>query len=115
RTQVQVEPLTAETADRAAFDRSQDRDAIQHNGRRDAGGRPVVDRSRAREELRNRLDPFEPAYRHGSVLAEDARYRNAEWQDVEPHARRTWEEQHEGSWEQFKDAVRHAWEKVSGR
>jgi uncharacterized protein (TIGR02271 family) len=59
-------------------------------------------------------DDFEPAYRYGSALARDERYRNAEWTDVEPHARREWERENAGTWEQFKDAVRGAWQKVSG-
>jgi hypothetical protein len=62
----------------------------------------------------DRVDEEGPAYRYGAALARDERYRGASWEDVEPHARRDWDE-HAGGWEQFKDAVRAAWEKVSGR
>ena len=55
-----------------------------------------------------------PAHRYGERLARDERYRGASWEDVEPHARREWDEDG-GSWEQIKDAVRGAWQKVSGR
>jgi uncharacterized protein (TIGR02271 family) len=62
-----------------------------------------------------RFERYEPAYRYGSALGADERYRQAEWTDVEPQARRAWEERNAGTWEEFKDAVRHAWEKVTGR
>jgi len=68
----------------------------------------------AGEPVESQPDEFEPAYRYGSALARDKRYRNAEWTDVEPHARSEWERENAGSWEQFKDAVRGAWQKVSG-
>jgi hypothetical protein len=44
------------------------------------------------------------AYRYGYVLATDPRY-----------AGRDWEARHQGSWEEFKDAVLYAWEHVHGR
>lgn len=53
-----------------------------------------------------------PAYRYGYDLATDSRYRDYEWEDVESEAHRRWEERGEGSWEEFKDAVRHGWEQV---
>lgn len=55
-----------------------------------------------------------PAYRFGYDLAGDDRY-NSDWATVEPEARRRWEERNAGTWEQFKDSVRHAWERVTGR
>jgi uncharacterized protein (TIGR02271 family) len=57
----------------------------------------------------------DPAYLYGADLARDERYRHAEWSEIEPHARRQWEARNGGTWEQFKDAVRTAWDKVSGR
>jgi uncharacterized protein (TIGR02271 family) len=62
----------------------------------------------------NRADEEQPAYRYGAALARDERYRGASWDDVEPQARRDWDET-AGGWEQFRDAVRAAWQKVSGR
>jgi len=53
---------------------------------------------------------YMPAYRYGHMLATDPRYTDVtDWRDLEEPARRSWEEQHQGTWEQFKDAVRHAW------
>lgn len=58
---------------------------------------------------------YVPAYRYGYTMATDQRYRGRDWTVLEPEARRTWEEQHSGTWEQFKDAIRYAWDKVRGR
>lgn len=60
-------------------------------------------------------DP-DSAARYGAALARDDRYRGARWSDIEPHARREWETvENAGPWEQIKDAVRGAWQKVSGQ
>jgi len=59
------------------------------------------------------FDQYTPAYRYGYNLANDTRYQG-EWTTVEPEARRHWEEKNQGTWEDFKDAVHHAWEKVRG-
>ncbi|HKU25795.1 MAG TPA: hypothetical protein VJQ54_10015 [Candidatus Sulfotelmatobacter sp.] len=58
---------------------------------------------------------YEPAYRYGYSLATDPRYRDSEWDVVEPEARRGWTQQGRGAWEEFKDAVRGAWDRVRGR
>lgn len=52
-----------------------------------------------------------PAYRYGYDLASDEQYRDREWQDVAPEARRTWEagDHFPGAWEEFEAAVEHAW------
>lgn len=50
-----------------------------------------------------------PAYRFGYDLATNERYRNSDWSTVEPEARAYWEERHPGTWNDFKDAVHHAW------
>jgi len=56
-----------------------------------------------------------PAYRYGYTLATDKRYMDRDWTVLEPEARRTWEERHAGTWEQFKDSIRYARDKVLGR
>jgi uncharacterized protein (TIGR02271 family) len=61
------------------------------------------------------FEDYEPAYRYGGDLAADDRFRNAEWSEVEGHARAGWEEQNLGAWDQFKDAIHGAWEKVTRR
>lgn len=58
------------------------------------------------------FDTYAPAYRYGYSLRDDNRYQHREWADIEPDVRRSWEESHQGSWEQFKDAVRHGWERT---
>jgi hypothetical protein len=56
---------------------------------------------------------YEPAYRYGYTLAADPRYRDREWDVIEPEARRGWTDQ--GRWEEFKDAVRRSWDRVRGQ
>jgi uncharacterized protein (TIGR02271 family) len=61
-------------------------------------------------------EDYQPAYRYGSSLANDERYRNRSWTDIETDARRDWETRNPGSaWDRFKAAVRHGWERVTGR
>jgi hypothetical protein len=62
--------------------------------------------------------PYEhwaPAYQYGYSLASDSRYHNRDWSTIETDARRDWEQQHRGTWEQMKDAIRYAWDKARGR
>jgi stress response protein YsnF/uncharacterized membrane protein len=60
-------------------------------------------------------DTYVPAYRYGYTLATDKRYSNRDWDVFESEARRDWEQNHPGTWERFKTAVRHGWDKVRGR
>ena len=55
-----------------------------------------------------------PAYRYGWDMAADQRYAG-DWSAVEPQLRRDWEARHQGPWEQFKDAVRYAWDRARGK
>jgi uncharacterized protein (TIGR02271 family) len=57
----------------------------------------------------------EPAYRYGYTLATDPRYAGKDWTAFEPEVRREWEGRHQGAWEDFKDAIRYAWDTVRGR
>ncbi|MFZ6031017.1 MAG: hypothetical protein ACOYYS_25195 [Chloroflexota bacterium] len=57
-------------------------------------------------------DQYRPAYYYGYTLATDERYRNRNWEDVEPEAQRYWDESEPGAWERFKDSVRHAWDEM---
>ena len=61
------------------------------------------------------LEEFTPAYRFGHSLALDDRYRSVEWTVVEPSARKHWEAKNEGTWEEFKEAIHHAWDKARGK
>ena len=59
------------------------------------------------------FEQYTPAFQYGYTLANDARYRDYDWERLEPEARRQWERQHADSpWESFKDAVRDAWQSV---
>ena len=58
---------------------------------------------------------WEPAYRYGYDLANERRYSGRDWANIESEARRGWEERHQGTWEEFKDTIRYAWDKVRGR
>ena len=63
-----------------------------------------------------RYEDYEPAYRYGSTLRSDARYRGRDWNDIEPDVRRDWESRHPGSaWDRFKAAVHHGWDKITGQ
>jgi len=60
-------------------------------------------------------EKYEPAYRYGYTLANDQRYAGKDWAAVEAEAQRDWTGRHQGAWEDFKDAVRYAWDRVRGR
>ncbi len=56
---------------------------------------------------------YQPAYQYGYNLATENRYRGRNWNEIEADARRDWEMRHPGdAWSDFKDAVRHAWQRV---
>jgi hypothetical protein len=60
-------------------------------------------------------DFYQPGYRYGYEAAN--RYTNRTWNDVEADLSKDWNSyQHRGSstWEQIKDAVRDAWDRVTG-
>ena len=60
-------------------------------------------------------DEYSPVYRYGHSIAGDSRYRDRDWSEIEGDARRSWEESNPGTWEQFKDSVRFAWDKARGK
>jgi uncharacterized protein (TIGR02271 family) len=75
-------------------------------------------RSHYKTTLADRGHAYEhwaPAYRYGYDLASDRRYSGSDWTAVESDARQRWEERHHGTWEEFKDTIRYAWDKVRGR
>ncbi|SDR51360.1 hypothetical protein [Paraburkholderia tuberum] len=62
-----------------------------------------------------RYEDYVPAYRYGAEIARDARFRNRPWDEIEPQARRHWETTSpDSTWERFKLAVRHGWERATG-
>jgi uncharacterized protein (TIGR02271 family) len=60
-------------------------------------------------------DDYKPVYQYGYSLAGDQRYSNRDWSEIEMDARTRWEEHNPGTWEQFKDSVRYAWDRARGR
>jgi len=58
---------------------------------------------------------YQPAYRYGYTLANDARYRGRNWNEIESDVRRDWESQKQGPWENFKDSIRYSWDQVRGK
>lgn len=62
-----------------------------------------------------RYEDYVPAYRYGAEIGNDSRFRDRPWDDIEPEARRHWETTSpDSTWERFKLAVRHGWERVTG-
>ncbi|TDN62725.1 hypothetical protein [Paraburkholderia sp. BL10I2N1] len=62
-----------------------------------------------------RYEDYSGAYLYGAKMGQDARYRDRPWDDVEPEARRDWEAMPQGdTWERFKAAIRHGWDRVTG-
>ncbi|MDE1180267.1 hypothetical protein [Paraburkholderia sp.] len=68
----------------------------------------------------SRYEDYVPAYHYGASMGHDARYSDRAWDDVESDARRDWETRDAmgtaggSSWERFKLAVQHGWERVTG-
>ena len=60
-------------------------------------------------------ESYAPAYQFGHTLAGDTRYKTGEWATFEPEVRKAWETKHKGTWEEFKESIHHAWDKVRGK
>jgi uncharacterized protein (TIGR02271 family) len=60
-------------------------------------------------------EEYSPAYRFGYDLANDNRYTDYNWDRVQADARTQWEIQHPNTWDRFKNAVREAWDDITGR
>lgn len=65
-------------------------------------------------QLGGTYEDYLPAYRYGHGFASDMRYKGRRWEEMEPEIRSRWESEHRGTWEKFKDAVRHGWNRVTG-
>jgi uncharacterized membrane protein len=57
-------------------------------------------------------DQYRDHYRYGYDVANDPRSANRDWLSVEADLRHRWSEPTMGSWEQFRSAVRHAWDRA---
>ena len=65
-----------------------------------------------------RYEEYEEAYRYGASAGSDERYGRRNWDDImETELRHDWEGRNPGggdTWERFKLAVRHGWDRVTG-
>lgn len=65
-----------------------------------------------------RFEDYEHAYRYGAAAGTDERYRAREWDDsMESDLRNDWAGRNptgKDTWERFKLAVRHGWDRVTG-
>ena len=96
-TEVDVQSLSAANAD---FDRH---DAAFRSDFQTRYGASAVEYS-----------AYQPAYRYGYGLRNDARYKGRDWNAIENDVRRDWESAHPNSaWDKFKDAISHAWHSVT--
>jgi uncharacterized protein (TIGR02271 family) len=58
-------------------------------------------------------EDYAPAYQYGTSIGANERYKGRAWSDIESDVRTDWESKHPTStWQRFKDAIRHGWEKV---
>jgi uncharacterized protein (TIGR02271 family) len=59
-------------------------------------------------------EDYEPAYRFGQAMRSDSRYTRRQWEDAEPELRYDWESRNpHSSWDRFKAAARHGWERIT--
>jgi uncharacterized protein (TIGR02271 family) len=61
------------------------------------------------------FDQYQPVFSYGQALGTSDRYRGKDWSAIEPDARREWEARNPGTWEEFKDSVRYAWDRATGK
>lgn len=62
-----------------------------------------------------RYEDYDAAYRYGSTMAGNERYKSYQWDDVEPQLRSDWEASHpESTWDKVRDAVRYGAQRVTG-
>ena len=100
KTEVDVDEKTAMPGEYKPYQKSIDGDVSRSESRL------------AQQNLRPENDEY--AYTYGQKLASDPRYQGKDWATIEPEARREWGTHHKGAWQEFKDNVRRAWEKMTG-
>jgi len=63
----------------------------------------------------DRFEDYEPAYRYGSTVAADDRFRGHNWDESEKDVHADWDARYGSAtpWEKAKNAVRYAWEKTT--
>ena len=58
---------------------------------------------------------YVPAYRYGYTLATDPKYRDYDWDRLEPEVEAYWDKKYPGTWDEMRASVRDAWREVTGR
>jgi hypothetical protein len=62
-------------------------------------------------------DDYAPAYRYGSEMRRNEKYRDRDWSDVEADLRSDWDSRYgsggASTWEKMKAAVRRGWDKIT--
>lgn len=56
-----------------------------------------------------------PVFRYGYDLGTNERYQGKDWASIETDARTSWEQRNPGTWEQFKDSIRYAWDRSTNK
>jgi hypothetical protein len=98
RAGIRVVEHPADAAEPAEVDESYFRD---HYSRIYAGGA-------------DSYEDYAPAYQYGANMANSETYRGRAWKDVEPQLRSDWEGRNpDSTWEKFKAAVRHGWDRIA--
>ncbi len=94
-----------------------------HNELRAGGRRTETDRvGEAEQVVVSGRQEEDPGHRYGSAMAADPRYRDRNWEDVEPELRTGYaewsrrggrgHEEGEDAWERLREDVRRAWDEV---
>lgn len=94
------------------IDKNGDYEAYANGGFDEFGDRFLSDYQTNYATSGYSYDQYLPAYRYGYHLASNEQYNNRSWTEMEPEVRRRWEGTNKGTWEEFKDAIRHGWEEV---
>jgi hypothetical protein len=55
---------------------------------------------------------YTPAYRFGYFLATEDRFIDRDWAEMEPEARRIWEQEHDEPWNEYKGAIQFSWQRA---
>jgi uncharacterized protein (TIGR02271 family) len=60
-------------------------------------------------------EQYAPVFRYGYDMRNDKRFAGKDWNVVEHDVRTSWEEGNPGTWEQFKDGIRYAWNRATNK
>jgi hypothetical protein len=97
RTDVQVEPIATGITTRAgSFDSIADSCRTHYSSNyKDSG---------------YSYDDYSHAYRYGYEMSGNESLRGRDWTSLEGDVRTTWESKNKGTWDRFKDAIRHGYD-----